>query len=161
MACSGGWLAGCPGGRDREPRLLETGRSARVLYVEDQAPNRALLRAIISRCDRPAVRDATLLEAPDLATARSLLKSGPIDLVLLDVRLPDGSGLDLAREIRALDGHRPSVVIMSASVLPSERDAALASGASGFLAKPYLPADLVALIDEKIASHGPAENRPA
>lgn len=132
--------------------MPELGQSARVLYVEDEQPNRVLLRAVLSRCDRAAVRQATLLEAPDLATARSILMTESIDLVLLDVRLPDGSGLDLAREIRDMGGPQPSVVILSASVLPAERDAALASGASGFLAKPYVPADLVRLIDDLIST---------
>jgi CheY-like chemotaxis protein len=128
-----------------------------VLYVEDELPNRILLRAVLSRCDRPAVREAALLEAPDLATARGMLAAGGFDLVLLDVRLPDGSGLDLAREIRAKPGPHPSVVILSASVLPSERDAALASGASGFLPKPYVLADLVELVDQAITAAARSE----
>lgn len=79
-----------------------------------------------------------------------MLASDSFDLVLLDVRLPDGSGLDLAREIRGM-AVPPPVLIMSASVLPAEREAALASGAVAFLAKPYAPAQLVDLIDAEIA----------
>jgi two-component system, OmpR family, KDP operon response regulator KdpE len=116
-----------------------------VLVVEDEAPNRALVRAVLSRSTEPGVRDVRLVEAPDLATARAILGSEQIAVILLDVRLPDGNGLDLARELRDRDGpERPRVLILSASVLPNEQVAALASGADGFLAKPYRPADLVA-----------------
>jgi DNA-binding response OmpR family regulator len=122
-----------------------------ILHVEDEAPNRALLRAIVSRAADPEVRSATLVEANDLATARVILERGHVDLLLLDVRLPDGNGLDLAREIR--DGSlqaRPAIIVMSASVQPTERDAAIAAGADQFLAKPYAPAALLAMVAEHL-----------
>jgi CheY-like chemotaxis protein len=122
-----------------------------ILYVEDEAPNRALLRAVVERASDPMVRASTLLEAPDLATARRVLSNEPVDLVLLDVRLPDGNGLDLARDIRQGDDPRPEVIVMSASVLPSERDAALETGATAFLAKPYVPSDLIALVAKTLS----------
>jgi DNA-binding response OmpR family regulator len=87
-----------------------------------------------------------LLEAPNLATAREILGSQQVDLVLLDVRLPDGDGLALAAELHERMKNRPIVVVLSASVLPSERDAALRSGADAFLAKPYHPVELVATV---------------
>jgi len=124
-------------------------RASVILYVEDEAPNRALLRAAVSRATAPVVRDATILEAPDLAAARRIIGTEQVDLVLLDVRLPDGNGLDLARDIAAgaAEPHpRPEVIILSASVLPSERDTAMATGASHFLEKPYVPSELLALI---------------
>ena len=126
------------------------GRSV-ILYVEDEAPNRALLRAVVERAGDATVRASTLLEAPDLATARQVLSSRPVDLVLLDVRLPDGNGLDLARDIRQGDDPRPEVIVMSASVLPSERDAALETGARAFLSKPYAPSDLIALVAKTLS----------
>jgi CheY-like chemotaxis protein len=122
-----------------------------ILYVEDEAPNRALLRAVVERAGDPRVRTSTLLEAPDLATARQVLSSESVDLVLLDVRLPDGNGLDLARDIRQGEDPRPQVIVMSASVLPSERDAALETGATAFLAKPYVPSDLIALVAKTLS----------
>ncbi len=127
-----------------------------ILHVEDEAPNRALLRAIVSRAPDPEVRSATLIEAHDLATARTILAQGQVDLLLLDVRLPDGNGLDLAREIRDGDpGMRPAIIVMSASVLPTERDAAVEAGADQFLAKPYAPAALLALVGEHLRLRRP------
>ena len=119
----------------------------RILLVEDEPANRALIRAIIARTNRAELRGIVLHEAATIADARSLLASHPVDIVLVDVRLPDGNGLDLAVELRAHPGISPArIVIISASVLPAERATALATGADAFLAKPFDPSDLVKLI---------------
>ena len=117
-----------------------------ILLIEDEGPNRALARAVLMRSKDPRVAGIVLLEAPNLATAREILGSQQVDLVLLDVRLPDGDGLALAAELHERMKNRPIVVVLSASVLPSERDAALRSGADAFLAKPYHPVELVATV---------------
>jgi len=117
-----------------------------LLVIEDEGPNRALARAVLTRSKDPRVAGIVLLEAPNLATAREILASQQVDLVLLDVRLPDGDGLALAAELHERMKNRPIVVVLSASVLPSERDAALRSGADAFLAKPYHPVELVATV---------------
>jgi CheY-like chemotaxis protein len=117
-----------------------------ILHVEDEMPNRAVLRAVMGRSSDPTVSGAVIHDAPDLAAARRILDAEPVDLVLLDVRLPDGNGLDPARDIAKSAGPRPDVIILSASVLPSERDAALAIGANLFLEKPYIPSELISLV---------------
>ena len=116
--------------------------------MEDEPANRALVRAIIARTDRPELRGIVLHEAASIAEARSVLARHPVDIVLVDVRLPDGNGLDLATELRAHpDAAVPAkIVIVSASVLPAERTSALATGADAFLAKPFDPSDLVELV---------------
>jgi two-component system, OmpR family, KDP operon response regulator KdpE len=130
--------------------------AAVLLLIEDEAPNRALLRAVLGRATDPRLRNATLIEAPDLATAREVLARQPVTVVLLDVRLPDGNGLALARELRSLPPvERPRVLILSASVLPNERETALSAGADGFLGKPYRPPDLVAWLLQLIEAGSP------
>jgi two-component system KDP operon response regulator KdpE len=114
-----------------------------ILVVEDEEPNRALLRAVLERATDDRLRGLVLLEAPDLGTARAILATNHVDLVLLDVRLPDGNGLSLMWEGADREGPSPPFVVLSASVLPAERATALATGASGFLAKPYRPAELI------------------
>jgi DNA-binding response OmpR family regulator len=122
-------------------------RALRVLLVEDEALNRALVRAVLDRraAELPPL---VLVEAETLDAARRALADDPADIVLLDVRLPDGSGLDLARELR--DGRdvavTPAVAILSASVLALERVAAESAGADAFLGKPFVPTELTALI---------------
>jgi len=119
-----------------------------VLLVEDEEPNRALLRAVVARASSDRLRGVVLLEAEDLATARVMLADRHIDLVLLDVRLPDGNGLSLIPAENERVASTPRFMVLSASVLPSERANAIACGAAGFLAKPYRPAELVDSIVE-------------
>jgi CheY-like chemotaxis protein len=133
---------------------MAEGRS--ILLIEDEGPNRALARAVLTRSTDPRVAGIVLLEAPNLARAREILATQQVDLVLLDVRLPDGDGLALAAELQETGKTRPIVVVLSASVLPSERDAALRSGADAFLAKPYHPNELVALVG-KLLNDGKPE----
>jgi two-component system KDP operon response regulator KdpE len=114
-----------------------------VLVVEDEEPNRALLRAVMARAAADRLRGVVLIEAVDLASARDILATRHVDLVLLDVRLPDGNGLSLIPRDDGDGATAPAFVVLSASVLPSERATALASGAAGFLAKPYRPSELV------------------
>ena len=116
----------------------------RVLVLEDEETNRQLLKAVFSRAGDPRLSGAQILEATTLAEARELMAGQAVDLLILDVRLPDGSGLDLAREIALKRAtHGPHVVIMSASVLPADRNLALEAGCDAFLAKPYRPAELI------------------
>jgi len=113
----------------------------RVLHVEDAPANRALVRAILDRAGQERWARVDLREATTIAEARSILASEPTDVVLLDVRLPDGNGLDLVDEIRTR-APQAKVVVVSASVLPADRASALETGADAFLAKPFGAADL-------------------
>ena len=135
--------------------VADAASALRILLVEDEAPNRALLRAVLGRARRPSIQDASLLEATTLAEARQHLAHRPIDVVLLDVRLPDGNGLDLAREIRTLPAERrPRVLVLSASVLPMDRSAAVEAGADAFLPKPFDTAELLDVIASLVDGRG-------
>ena len=130
--------------------------TATILYVEDEELNRTLLRAVLQRAPDPRLRSASLLEARTLGQARGILTEEAIDLVLLDVRLPDGSGLDLVREIKS---RKPDlgVVVMSASVLPVEREEAVRAGCDAFVAKPYVPGELLATL-QRVLSMAPSDD---
>jgi two-component system, OmpR family, KDP operon response regulator KdpE len=123
---------------------------SRILLVEDEDLNRTLVKAVLARAQIQTVRDAEVLDAGSLAAARERLHEENVDLVLLDMNLPDGNGLTLARELAAqgsvADRERPAVVAVTASVLPQDRAAAIAAGCDGFLDKPYAAADLVAVV---------------
>ena len=131
----------------------ESTAATRLLVVEDEDLNRQLFRAVLLRSSDPRLRGSTIREAATLARAREDLAAEPADLVALDIRLPDGNGLELARELLARSADdRPRILVMSASVLPSEREAALDAGCDGFLAKPYLPAELLAALADLLGS---------
>jgi DNA-binding response OmpR family regulator len=113
--------------------------------VEDETVNLALFRAVLERAlDLPSF---LIVEARDLRSARNALEEQDFDAVILDIRLPDGDGLDLAREIsatRSSGAGRPRILIMSASVAVGDRAAAVAAGGDAFLGKPFLPGQLIA-----------------
>ena len=122
----------------------------KILLVEDEELNRTLVKAVLARADVAAVREAAVVDAFNLASAREKLGTEDVDLVLLDMNLPDGNGLTLAREL-ATNGmpegrRKPAVVAVTASVLPADRAAAIEAGCDGFLDKPYAAADLVATV---------------
>ncbi len=80
-----------------------------VLVVEDFAIYRSVLRQVcLSEC-----KASRVLEAPDLLTARAALATEAIDLVLLDLDLPDGSGFDLIDE-QLKRTTRPKIIVVSA-----------------------------------------------
>lgn len=112
-----------------------------ILAIEDVPANLALLHAILE----PA--GFILRDTLNLAQARAAVLDQLPTLILLDVRLPDGNGLDLARELRAnsATAHVP-ILAVSASVLPGERADALEAGCDAFLAKPLRPAELLAMV---------------
>ena len=122
--------------------MNEDDRSVRILHVEDEPLNRSLLRAVLDRARDARIRTAVVDEAGDLHAAREHLAAHSVDLVLLDVRLPDGSGLDLVREIRA-NQKELGIVVMSASVLPAARDEAAQAGCDAFVSKPYAAQELI------------------
>ena len=118
----------------------------RILLVEDEELNRMLVKAVLARAAVAAVRDAELVDAATLAAARERLAGTRFDLILLDLNLPDGNGLTLARELAATGDPKPPVVAVTASVLPQDQRAALEAGCDDFLDKPYAAADLIATV---------------
>lgn len=71
-------------------------------------------------------------------TVAAARKAGPVDLALVDVYLPDGSGIDLIRDLRC-----DSIVLSAATEADTIR-AAIAAGALGYLVKPFAPTELAA-----------------
>ncbi|GGK90327.1 response regulator [Mangrovihabitans endophyticus] len=123
---------------------------SKILLVEDEDLNRTLVKAVLARAQVDAVRRAEVVDATTLKSAREHLLGQDIDLILLDMNLPDGSGLSLARELVDRGEPRPAVVAVTASVLPRDRSAAVEAGCDGFLDKPYAAADLVAVVADHL-----------
>src|SRR5580704_4365198 len=130
---------GLPGARpEAGPASDSRVPGVRILHVDDDDLNRALVRTALARSAEPLLRTARLIEAADLAHARAVLAEGPVDVVLLDMRLPDGSGLALATELKQADATvRPILVALTGAVEPDQRRAALAAGCTAVLIKPY------------------------
>jgi DNA-binding response OmpR family regulator len=117
----------------------------RLLIVEDE-PDLAEAIARGLRRDGHAVDVA--LTATD---ANIKLRSAGYDLVCLDWTLPDGSGLELCRELISgelptLEGDRPRILMLTARDDVQDRVAGLDSGADDYLVKPFAMAELAARV---------------
>ena len=117
---------------------------ARILLVEDDDLNQQLVRRVLARSGDPVLRSACLVQAASLAEARAALASSAVDVVLLDMNLPDGNGLSLAAEVQRT-GSGPAMVALTGAG-PEQGDAALAAGCTAVLGKPYKAAQLCALV---------------
>jgi two-component system KDP operon response regulator KdpE len=126
----------------------------RILLVEDNELNRALVRAILTRTADLALRGAHLVEAHNLTQARAILANEEVDAVLLDVQLPDGSGLALLDDFAGRDDvRRPAIIAVTGGVMPEQQAAAFAAGCDAMLEKPFIAAELVRVLNESMASH--------
>ena len=115
----------------------------RVLVVEDDERSGLLVEAVLASAGYRSER------ARSVAEARTCLDAGLPAVVLLDLRLPDGSGAVVAREIRAAPGGEDVLILaVSASVLEAVRRDALESGCEGFVEKPISPRDLLSRIEQ-------------
>jgi PAS domain S-box-containing protein len=114
---------------------------AKVLFVDDTDAQRYAL----SRVLRGAGFD--VIEAATGRQALQLVQAGP-DLVVLDVNLPDISGLEVCREIKSHEGTaRIPVLHVSASMVSTDaRVAGLNGGADGYLVQPIAPDELIATV---------------
>jgi CheY-like chemotaxis protein len=116
----------------------------RILVVEDSELNRDLLVQIFE-----GVYDLEV--ATDGAEAvRLVTETGP-DLILMDIGLPEMSGLEAVRAIRASGASTPIVAVTS-RVMPGEREQALEAGCDDFVAKPIDDVQLIAIVDRLLAA---------
>jgi two-component system, cell cycle response regulator DivK len=114
-----------------------------VLYVEDNEYNRKIVRQLLSRTSY------RLVEAIDGESGVAAALDLRPDLILMDVQLPKTSGLDATRTLRADERTKDiPIVIITSFAMSGDRERATDAGASGYLAKPYSPRELLALLQK-------------
>ena len=86
---------------------------------------------------------------PSLAKAREALAEDRFDLLILDVNLPDGSGLDLLRQVRAAGDSTP-VILLTANDLELDEVTGLEAGADDYITKPFSLAVLRARVNTQL-----------
>lgn len=91
---------------------------------------------------------------PSLAKARETLAEDRFDLLILDVNLPDGSGLDLLRQIRA-GGDTTPVILLTANDLELDEVTGLEAGADDYITKPFTLAVLRARVNAQLRRSTP------
>jgi len=116
-------------------------RPGSILVVDDDAAK----RYIVSRILRAAGFE--IVEAEDATSALALARSNP-DLLILDVKLPDGSGHDVCRELKSHPATASILVLQVSSSFATglDRVAGLESGADAYLTHPIEPQELIATV---------------
>lgn len=112
---------------------------ATILMIED---NLDILRANAAELRMENYR---VLEADTLEAGRALAQREHPDLLLLDILLPDGSGLDYCREV--FGQNAPRILFLSAMNTPEDVIAGLRAGGDDYITKPYLMQELLARIE--------------
>jgi DNA-binding NarL/FixJ family response regulator len=124
-------------------RAAAAGR--RILVVEDDAGQRALMRAILNRIGE-------VVEASDGETALAAAQSSPPALVVLDVCLPGLGGYETCRELRERFGDELPIIFVSGERTdPYDRTAGLLLGADDYVVKPFDPDELLTRVRRLLA----------
>lgn len=110
-----------------------------ILVVDDDTEIRKLLARYMRE------QGYRVLLASKCADVREAIVTNQVDLIVLDVLLPDGSGLDLCRDLRAARTTIP-IILLTALKEDVDRILGLEIGADDYLGKPFNPRELVARI---------------
>lgn len=118
-----------------------TARTMRIMLVDDHAPFRRAMAALLDReADLEVVAQAGSLEE-----ARRHAASASFDVALLDLGLPDGSGLDVIGDLRR-DGSGTVVIVLSNSLDPTNRQKVTEAGSDEILPKIAAPEEVIGAI---------------
>lgn len=125
-----------------------------ILIVDDDAEIRALLARYLTG------QGFRVQSAASRRECDSRMGQMVPDLVVLDVMLPDGSGLEICRDLRARKPQLP-IIMLTALKEDVDRIIGLEIGADDYLGKPFNPRELVARIKAVLRRASPAEPEPA
>jgi CheY-like chemotaxis protein len=118
---------------------------ARVLIVEDDAGSMDLALRIVRLESHEPITTA------DGETALALARAVRPHLILLDLHIPKLDGWGFVKELRQEEwARRIPVIAVSASATPPERERALRAGCDDFLAKPYYPEQMRAMLEKHL-----------
>jgi two-component system KDP operon response regulator KdpE len=122
--------------------------SLRVLVVEDDKEIRALVQSAL------ALEGFEVQTAVSLSEAQALVQHSPPELIVLDLGLPDGEGLQLVQTVRRLSSL--PIVVISARHQETQKIALLDAGADDYLTKPFSVAELLARMRVALRHRGTA-----
>ena len=113
-----------------------------ILLVEDEVTNMKLLTVVLNQTGAAFLCAVNGKEVRDHYN-----RIDQVDLVLLDVRLPDASGWELARELKALRPGLP-VIVQTAFAMAGDREKSLDAGCNDHISKPIKKEQLLKMISE-------------
>src|SRR5688572_13064946 len=139
-------------------RSKRAARALRVLVAEDNPTNQTLVSALLDQQGH----HVTIVNNGRLAVER--LAQEPFDLILMDVQMPEMSGLEATAAIREAErrtgGHIP-IVALTARAMTGDREQCLAAGMDAYVPKPLRADELFAAIDAIAGSPAPGAPSPA
>ena len=122
--------------------------SQRVLIVEDQADNRAILRDLLTNAGYE------LIEATNGEDGIALAESKRPDLILMDVQLPLVDGYEATRRIKSNAALKSiPIIAVTSYALSGDEAKAQEAGCDAYVAKPFSPRQLLAKIREHLPEH--------
>ena len=121
-----------------------------IFLLEDDG---ALCRGIAMALSAP---ERAVTQADTIARAREALAGARFDLLILDVNLPDGSGLELLRALRQ-EGDRTPAILLTANDLELDEVAGLEAGADDYIIKPFSLAVLRARVNAQLRRAAPVQ----
>jgi PAS domain S-box-containing protein len=139
--------------RADEPQIGETGRPLRILVVEDNLINQKFAVRLLERCGH------TVLLATNGRQAVDVVARYELDVVLMDVQMPEMDGFEATAAIREherTNGAHLPIIAMTADAMKGDAERCLAAGMDGYIAKPIHSSTLFSLIDRVVASPQPA-----
>ena len=122
------------------------------LLEDDETLGRGIAMAL-------AGPEASVTCRPTLAQAREVLAEERFDLLILDINLPDGSGLDLLRQVRS-EGDATPVILLTANDLELDEVTGLEAGADDYITKPFSLAVLRARVNAQLRRGTPKASSP-
>ena len=116
--------------------------SETILIIDDTETNRYAFSRLLGKAGYSTLQASTLTEGT------ALLDANPVDLVILDVNLPDGTGFDMCVRIKNRPEHASTPVLMTSALFIEGRDRAqgLDCGADGYLTTPIDALELTAMV---------------
>ena len=121
-------------------RFAAVPRAPQVLVVEDDSTVSAIVCAALEQAGY-AVR-----AVGDCRSAREEIHHRPAEVIVMDMGLPDGNGLDIVRDLRPQADGGPAVVVLTGFRQEKNVLAAFDAGADDFMTKPFSPRELVARV---------------
>lgn len=102
-----------------------------ILYVEDNLDNRNLIRRVLE------AEGYTMIDAKNAAQALDHIQSKPMDLILMDINMPDMDGYALTAKIKSMPKYSEiPIIAVTANVMRGDRERSLEAGCDGYIQKP-------------------------
>lgn len=115
-----------------------------VLLIEDSPEIFTLVKQSLSAI-------ANVMWSDNLKKADAILKESKIDLILLDVELPDGNGIEWCSNIQTIDKYiKIPVILLTAHGELSDKVLGFSAGADDYIVKPFVPLELKARVEARI-----------